>query len=147
MSAGDPRPDDGSADRTSRPPPRHHVTFGPGAVCVGFLVGLGVLALAFASTWGAEAPSVFLLALWYGLGVGVLTGLPLGVVLGLLLRPVRDQWIHVAVFFAVFAAAAFLVTTLLSPSTIVRDSLPTAVIIGGAAALARASAWKLVRVQ
>lgn len=143
----DGTPDDGTPDGVGRPTARHHVTFGPGAVVVGFLVGLTVLALAFASTWGVQAPAVFLLALWYGLGVGLVTGLPLGIVLGLLLRPVRRQWIHVVVFFVAFTVAAFLITTLLSPSTVLRDSVPTALIIGGAGALARASVWKLVRVQ
>lgn len=137
-TAGGRTPDD-------RPPERRRVTFGPGAVAVGFLVGLTVLALAFASSWGAEAPRVFLLALWYGLGIGLVTGLPLGIVLGLLLRPVRNQWVHVGIFFAAFAVTAFLVTALLSPSTLPRDSLPTALLIGGAAAVARASIWRLVR--
>ncbi|MHA7240916.1 hypothetical protein [Arthrobacter sp. TMS1-12-1] len=137
--------EDGAGDVTTGP--RHRVTFGPGAVAVGFLVGLVTLALAFAVPWGPQAPGVFLLALWYGAGIGILTGLPLGVVLGLLLRPVVNQWVHVGVFFAGFAAAAFLIATLLSPSTLLGDSLPTALVIGGAAALARASVWKLVRVQ
>jgi len=53
--------------------PRRRVTFGPGAVSVGFLVGLVTLALAFAAPWGTQAPGVFLMALWYGAGVGVLT--------------------------------------------------------------------------
>jgi hypothetical protein len=77
--------------------------------------------------------------------VGLVTGLPLGIALGFLLRPVRNQWIHVGAFFAGFAVVAFLVTTLLSPSTLLGDSLPAALIIGGAAAVARASIWKLVR--
>ncbi|WP_043443176.1 hypothetical protein [Arthrobacter sp. L77] len=129
------------------PNPRHRVTFGIGAVAVGFLVGLTTLALAFALSWGPDAPGVFLLALWYGVGVGVITGLPLGVVLGLLLRPVANQWIHVGVFFAVFTLASFAVITLLSPSRVLLESLPIALVIGGAGALARASVWKLVRVQ
>ena len=37
-------------------------------------------------------------------GLSLLVGIPLGLVLGLLLRPVRRQGIHVAVFFAVPAA-------------------------------------------
>ena len=34
-------------------------------------------------------------------GLSLLVGIPVGLVLGLLLRPVGRQWIHVAVFFAV----------------------------------------------
>lgn len=37
-------------------------------------------------------------------GLSLLVGIPVGLVLGLLLRPVRRQWIHVAVFFAVPSA-------------------------------------------
>ena len=43
------------------------------------------------------------LMVWGGAGALLLGG-PLALVLGLLLRPVRRQWIHVAVFFAVPAA-------------------------------------------
>jgi hypothetical protein len=127
--------------------PRHRVTFGIGAVVVGLLVGVVSLALAFALPWGSGAVGVFVVALGYGLGIGLVTGLPLGIVVGLLLRPVRHQWVHVAVFFAAFAVAAFAVAALLSPSTALGDSLPTALVIGGAGALARASVWKLVQVR
>ncbi|RJT79906.1 hypothetical protein D6T63_08315 [Arthrobacter cheniae] len=142
MSADRMTPDD-----VEPPPPRHHVTFGVGAVVVAFLVGVVTLALIFALPWGSGAFGVFVVALWYGLGIGLVTGLPLGVVIGLLLRPVRNQWIHIGIFFAVFAAAAFTIAALLSPSIALADSLPTALIIGGVGALARASVWKLVRVQ
>ncbi|WP_394251230.1 hypothetical protein [Arthrobacter pityocampae] len=144
---GDPTmtSDDDAGRRT--PDPRRRVTFGLGAVAVGFLVGLATLALAFALSWGPAAPGVFLLALAYGLGVGTITGLPLGVGLGLLLRPVANQWVHVGVFFAAFTLVSFAVITLLSPSRVLLESLPIALIIGGAGALARASVWKLVRVQ
>ncbi|WP_434995827.1 hypothetical protein [Arthrobacter sp. Ld5] len=137
--------DDGAARRA--PNPRHRVTFGVRAVAVGFLVGLVTLALAFAASWGPDAPGVFLLALLYGVGVGVITCLPFGIVLGLLLRPVANQWVHVGVFFAGFTLASFAVIALLSPSRVFLESLPIALIIGAAAALARASVWKLVRVQ
>ncbi|WP_104167066.1 hypothetical protein [Arthrobacter sp. SX1312] len=138
----------GTGDAGRRAPnPRHRVTFGIGAVAVGFLVGLSTLALAFALSWGPDAPGVFLLALWYGVGVGVITGLPLGIVLGLLLRPVANQWVHIGVFFAGFTLVSFVIITLLSPSRVLLESLPIALIIGGAGALARASVWKLVHVH
>jgi hypothetical protein len=136
----------GSAD-AGPTPSRHHVTFGIGAVVVGFLVGVVTLALVFALRWGPGGLGIFVIALWYGLGIGFVTGLPLGVVVGYLLRPVRNQWIHVGVFFVAFAVAAFVVAVLLSPSTALGDGLPTALVIGGAGALARASVWKLVRTQ
>lgn len=142
MSADDDVPDD------AVPPSRHHVTFGPAAVVVAFSVGLSVLASAFAVAWGPEGGAgIFLVALWYGLGVGLVTGLPLGIVVGLLLRPVRNQWVHVAVFLAVFTLAPLVVITLLSPSRVILENLPIALIIGAAGALARISVWKLVRVR
>lgn len=42
-------------------------------------------------------------------GLSLLVAVPVGVVLGLVLRPVRRQWIHVAVFFAVPAAVLWAV--------------------------------------
>lgn len=42
-------------------------------------------------------------------GLSLLVGVPMGLVLGLLLRPVRRQWIHVAVFFAVPSAVLWAV--------------------------------------
>ncbi|MHA7219079.1 hypothetical protein ACX80L_09310 [Arthrobacter sp. MDT1-48-3] len=148
-------PDDGAPDGTldeGRPddgaglPPRR-VTFGAGAVAVGFLVGLVTLALVFALPWGADAPGVFVLALWYGLGIGLVTGLPLGILVGLLLRPVTNQWVHIGVFFAAFTLVPLALIALLSPSRSVLENLPVALIIGGVGAFARASVWKLVRVQ
>lgn len=137
----------GSTDDVGTPSSRHRVTFGPGAVVVGFLVGTTILALAFAAAWGPNGGAgIFMLALWYGLGIGLVTGLPIGVVVGLLLRPVASQWMHVAVFFAVFTLVPLIVIALLSPSQAVLENLPIALVIGGAGALARASIWKLVRV-
>ena len=144
---GDEAPDDETPD-DGIPPSRHHVTFGPAAVIVGFLVGLSVLALAFTLPWAGDvAPGVFVMALAYGGLIGAITALPLGIVLGMLLRPVRSQWLHVGVFFGVFTLVALLIITLLSPSRVVLENLPIALVIGGAGALARASVWKLVRVR
>lgn len=60
------------------------------------------------------APDVSLFGLWLYLmalfgGLSLLVGFPVGVVLGLLLRPVRRQWIHVAAFFALPAAVLWAV--------------------------------------
>lgn len=38
--------------------------------------------------------------LLYGFGVAILAGIPLGALLAFLLRPVENQWLHVAAFFA-----------------------------------------------
>ncbi len=130
------------------PPSRHRVTYGPAAVVVGFLVGLTLLALAFTVTWGpGSGAGIFVMALLYGSLIGASTALPLGIAIGLLLRPVRNQWVHVGAFFAVFTAAAFLIATALSPSTAIAENLPVALLMGGVASVARASIWKLVRVQ
>ncbi|KNC19352.1 hypothetical protein AC792_07190 [Arthrobacter sp. RIT-PI-e] len=137
--------------------PRSVITFGPCAVLVGFLVGVIVLALAFAFSAGLtldalawdDVPAVigaFFLILWWGMIVGIFTGLPLGIVLGLLLLRVRHQWIHVAVFFTGFAGAALGVLPAVMVSSVV-SSVPAALVVGGAGALARASVWRLVRVR
>ena len=42
-----------------------------------------------------------LLVLMYGYGIALVFAAPLAWVLGYLLRPVHNQWIHVAVFFVV----------------------------------------------
>ncbi|BBE21540.1 hypothetical protein MN0502_04230 [Arthrobacter sp. MN05-02] len=136
------RPDEDAGNAVPR-----RVTFGAGAVAVGFLVGLVTLALVFALPWGADAPGVFVLALWYGLGIGLVTGLPLGILVGLLLRSVTNQWVHIGVFFAAFTLVPLVLIALLSPSRSVLENLPVALIIGGVGAFARASVWKLVRVQ
>lgn len=144
-------------DDVGPPAPRHAVTFGPCAVAVGFLVGLTTLVLALIPSLGidlslmwnnfAAALGVFFLVLWWGTIIGIFTGLPLGIILGLLLRPVRNQWIHVAVFFGCFAGVALAASPLLFPSPWALENLPTVLVIGGAGALARASVWKLVRVR
>ncbi|MCC3268742.1 hypothetical protein MUG94_16640 [Arthrobacter gengyunqii] len=75
-----------------------------------------------------------MLMIWGGAGALLLGG-PLAVVLGLLLRPVRRQWIHVAVFFAAPAA-------ILWPWSEFSTDLPVLAFIlsvGAAAALGRFS--------
>lgn len=41
------------------------------------------------------------MVLWYAFGIGLVFAAPLARALSCLLRPVPNQWIHVAVFFAV----------------------------------------------
>lgn len=144
-------PDDVGSER----PPRA-VTFEPGAVAPGFLVGVTTLSLAYiisigptsGFTWD-DVPGMvgsFLLLLWWGAIVGVFTGLPLRIALGLLLRPVRNQWIHVAVFFIGFAVVSLLVLPRVLNPWAVPASLPIALVVGGAGALARAGVWRTVRI-
>lgn len=41
------------------------------------------------------------MALFYGYGIALLAGAPLAWLLAFLLRPVRNQWVHIGAFFAV----------------------------------------------
>lgn len=74
------------------------------------------------------------LMIWGGAGALLLGG-PLAVVLGLLLRPVRRQWIHVAVFFAAPVAILWAWTGFSTDLPVVAWILS----IGAAAALGRFS--------
>lgn len=47
-----------------------------------------------------HVPGIAVMVLWYGFGIALVAAAPLGWVLSFLLRPVLNQWVHVAVFFA-----------------------------------------------
>jgi hypothetical protein len=73
-----------------------------------WVAGLGIIVLA--QELGSPEPAegggnhwlgLALLVLMYGYGIALVFAAPLAWVLGYLLRPVRNQWIHVAVFVAV----------------------------------------------
>ncbi|QWQ36193.1 MULTISPECIES: hypothetical protein [Arthrobacter] len=74
-----------------------------GLVTVVYIVA-AILAGRDEPAWDMEAFMFWLALMTWGAGGALLLGGPLAVVLGLLLRPVRGQWIHVVVFFAVPAA-------------------------------------------
>ena len=66
----------------SRP---HRVTFGPGA----FLLGAAITVLLFGFPHGATGYV-------FGIAAALLLGMPLALAAGILMRPIRDQLLHVA---------------------------------------------------
>ncbi|NKX52876.1 hypothetical protein HER39_20325, partial [Arthrobacter deserti] len=99
--------------------PRHRVIFGPGAFAVGFLatvatISVAVLAISLAGSpyRGPHLSSTVFMAFvvfLYAGAIGLVIGAPLAFALGLLLRPVRAQWLHVLAFFLVLGLAAWLI--------------------------------------
>ncbi|WP_026549767.1 hypothetical protein [Arthrobacter sp. Br18] len=129
--------------------PEPRVTLGFGALLVGLVVAVAILAAAMGLSWalsGNDFLGTFTLALVYGLPIGIVTGFPLGAGLSLTLRRVRNQWLHVLAFFVVFTAAGFVGIALVSVSGTAQN-LPLAVVVGGAAAIARWSVWRMARIQ
>lgn len=136
--------------------PRHRVTFGPGAFIVGYMVT--VFLLSVGTVWGTTS-SDYPFNLGASIGftlyvvfIGSLIGLAVGVLpallLGLLLRPVGSQWLHVLAFFAAGFAVPVILTLIIDPGSSVYSRwwiVPLA--IGTAAGIGRASVWKLVRVS
>lgn len=124
------------------------VTFGPFALLVGtcvthFLIAAGV---GLAAIWSSpDAVFIyFLIAALYGIPLTAIA-FPLALILGLLLRPVANQVLHIAAFFAVFAILSGAVIHLASGGD--PAALALAPMIGTAAAAGRASVWKLVTVH
>jgi hypothetical protein len=76
----------------------HRVTFGPGA----FLLGAGITVALFGVPLGATGYV-------FGTAAALLLGMPLALATGILMRPVRDQLLHVAAI-----AGAGLVTGLVT---------------------------------
>lgn len=143
-------------DEFERSNPRHRVTFGFGAFVVGFLVAISVFALGalFLALLGgplswAQLVSASLLALVVGLyagGVGLVIGAPIAFVLGLLLRPVANQWLHVLAFFLVMTTVSFLILVSLSSGDPL-GTLELAALIGLAAAVGRFSVWRMMDIR
>jgi hypothetical protein len=136
--------------------PRHKVLFGPGAFAVGFLTTVAAFSLAVLVISMAGSPygglhlssTVFmgLVVFLYSAAIGLVIGAPIAFALGLLLRPVRAQWLHVLAFFVVVGLAAWLIFLALYGG----DPLETlwfAAMVGLCAAVGRASVWKMVTVR
>jgi hypothetical protein len=81
--------------------------------------------------WGILGMVVF-----YGLGVALMFAAPLAWVLAYLLRPVRNQWIHIGAFFAVPTLAFWLLGSVLGFGWQPLMLIPWAT-VGAAAAIGR----------
>jgi len=108
-----------------------------------WLIGLyAVLAATSEGFWF----NLVLMVLLYGYGVSFIIGLPVGWILGRLLRPVRNQWIHVAAFFIVPALAFWALGSLFGFGWTL-ESLGLWATVGVAAAAGRLAIWKDVVVR
>lgn len=87
-----------------------------------------------------------LMVVMYGYGVALATGLPLAWILGYLLRPVRNQWIHVAAFFIVPTLGFWGLGSMLGFGWSV-GALELWATVGLAAAIGRLAVWKDVVVR
>lgn len=132
---------------TSRYRP-NRVVMGTSAVWIGILVA----DLTFGLLWGASSvylgqgslDGIFLtvIALVVGLAPAAFFGWGLGMPLGLLLRPVRNQWLHVAAFGALGALMGLPFGGFGDP-----PSLMAAAGLAASAALGRLSVWTFVVVH
>lgn len=142
--------DDGArpAQRYSGTASAHRVTFGPFPLLAGSGVTHLLLAIVFAASSGTGSA-------WHAFTLTVITvilGLPLAIVgcvlaliLGLLLRPIGNQALHIGAFFGVFALLSILIVFLAGGGGM--GTLATGAAIGTAAAVGRASVWRLVTVH
>ncbi|MEC5182037.1 hypothetical protein [Arthrobacter sp. CG_A4] len=125
---------------------RNRVVMGTTAVWIGILVAHLTFSLLFGGNalfLGAGIDSVFFtaVALFLGLAPAMFIGWGLGMPLGLLLRPVRNQWLHVAAFGALGLAIGLPFGAFADPPSIL-----AAAGLGISSALGRFSAWTFVRV-
>ncbi|WJH26039.1 hypothetical protein [Pseudarthrobacter defluvii] len=108
-----------------------------------WLIGLyAVLAATSQGFWF----NLGLMVLMYGYGVSFVIGLPLGWILGHLLRPVRNQWLHVAAFFVVPTLSFWALGSLLGFGWSL-EALALWATVGLAAAVGRLAVWKDVFVR
>ncbi|UPO76969.1 hypothetical protein [Arthrobacter sp. Helios] len=141
----------------TRAPERHlvltpRVTFGP----IAFVTGYGIACLLVAAMatiaigWGTSRDFwgylwIIVIAAFYAGGLGLLTAAPVGLALGLLLRGIPNQWLHVLAFFVVPMLLAWLVIGLIAGS--IGVPLLMALAIGCSAAIGRLAVWRLMDVR
>ncbi|WP_312182274.1 hypothetical protein [Arthrobacter sp.] len=128
------------------------VTFGPIAFVTGYVIAC-VLAAVIAVVvigWGTSRDFwgylwIVVIAAFYAGGIGLITAAPVGLALGLLLRNVPNQWLHVLAFFLVPTLLAWLVIGLIAGS--VGVPLLMALAIGCSAAIGRLAVWPLMDIR
>lgn len=125
------------------------MVLGTSALAVGALVSLLCLAIALAFTSGGDwFLPMFLATLVWGAVPAAVLAFCAGAPLGILLQPVRNQWLHVAAFGGVGALIGTGLAALRPWSGSSPDfMLSTAFMMGGAVAVGRLAVWRLVRVD
>ncbi|EMY32470.1 hypothetical protein D477_019953, partial [Arthrobacter crystallopoietes BAB-32] len=136
--------------------PRHKVTFGPLAFFAGFLATIATFSLAVMMisviggtfSWRHVWPTfgMAVVVLLYAGAIGLVIGAPIAFLLGLALRPVRNQGLHVLAFFIVITAVAWLIFSVMYGGAAL-ETLWLAGLIGACAAVGRAAVWKLMDVR
>jgi hypothetical protein len=128
----------------------HRVVLDAYAFIKGWLIAtslwVGVLLLLVTAGYGVPAWrdgsdaghlwGLFCMAILYGFGVSLVVAAPLAWVLAFLLRPVRNQWIHIGAFFAVPTLVFWLLGSVLGLGWQPWLLIPWAT-VGAAAAIAR----------
>ncbi|WP_285246239.1 hypothetical protein [Pseudarthrobacter sp. efr-133-R2A-89] len=108
-----------------------------------WLVGLYIV---LAATSQGFLLDLALMVLMYGYGIALATGVPLAWILGRLLRPIRNQWIHVAAFFIVPTLGFWALGSVLGFGWSI-EALGLWATVGLAAALGRLAVWRDVAVR
>lgn len=108
-----------------------------------WLVGLYIV---LAATSQGFLLDLALMVLMYGYGIALVTGVPLAWILGRLLRPIRNQWIHVAAFFIVPTLGFWALGSVLGFGWSI-EALGLWATVGLAAALGRLAVWRDVAVR
>ncbi|KPN21514.1 MULTISPECIES: hypothetical protein [unclassified Arthrobacter] len=128
------------------------VTFGPVAFVTGYAIACLLVAVmaTVAIGWGTSRDFwgylwIIVIAAFYAAGMGLPTAAPVGLVLGLMLRGVPNQWLHVLAFFLVPTLLAWLVIGLIAGS--IGVPLLMALAIGMSAAAGRLAVWRLMDVR
>ncbi|MET3922731.1 hypothetical protein ABIB26_003692 [Arthrobacter sp. UYEF20] len=125
----------------------HRVTLGAYAFIKGWLVSFGAwfafsLLVTIIDSFSSQtslAWSLWGVVLLFSFFIAVLIGAPAALVLSLLLRPVRRQWIHVLAFGAGFALLTTAIVYLLVPGTPAALPLGLAAVVGTATGLGRSA--------
>ncbi|MFW0771837.1 hypothetical protein ACLRGI_01550 [Paenarthrobacter nitroguajacolicus] len=108
----------------------------------GLPMGIAVAHLTFCVFWGIQAPGWAIIFFGYSLLPVWIIGAAVGSLLGLALRRVRNQWAHVAAFFAGGLLMCVPFGGLSGAGPLLFSSS-----IALAAGIGRLAAWKLVRIN
>lgn len=125
------------------------VVLGTPALALGTLVSLVCLALTLAfQSGGSWFLPMFLATLVCGAVPAAVLAFCCGAPLGILLHPVRSQWLHVAAFAGLGALIGTGLAALRpSPGSNADFMLSAALIMAGALAVGRLAVWRMARVN
>lgn len=125
------------------------MVLGTSALALGALVSLLCLAIALAVQNGVNwFLPMFLATVMWGAVPAVVLAFCAGAPLGILLQPVRNQWLHVAAFGGLGALLGTGLAAMRPWSGSSAGFMLSAVLMmGGALAIGRLAVWRLVRVD